>query len=163
MILPGGSLVLLVGPPAAGKSTLATALVAAGEVAADDVLSIDTRRSDAGGRGRDPAMWERVRHELDERMAAGRTTVIDATNINPARRALHLAVAQAHGRPVVAIRFEVDAAELVERNAGRKAAVPQATVITLAVEMDELADVSTLRTDGVDLVLDAEDVRQRLP
>ena len=141
---------------------MAAGLVAAGEVAAADVLGIDTRRSDAGGRRRDPAMWERVRHELDERMAAGRTTVIDATNINPARRARHLAVARAHDRPVVAIRFEVDAAELVERNAGREAAVPQATVITLAVEMDDLASAHALGAEGITEVLDADDVRQRL-
>ena len=44
MILAPGALVLLVGPPAAGKSTLAVSLVAAGEVHPDDVLSTDTYR-----------------------------------------------------------------------------------------------------------------------
>jgi predicted kinase len=158
--------VLLVGPPAAGKSTLAAALVAASEVAPGDVLSSDTYREVFTGHAldirRDRKVWRQVRRELEARMVAGRTTVVDATNIDPAGRARHIAVARVHGRPVVAIRFDVPAAELVERNESRDRAVRPEVVVTMAVDMDRQADAATLAAESIDVVLDAEEVRRLL-
>ena len=165
MIVPAGALVLLVGPPAAGKSTLTAALVAAGEVDADDVLSTDTYREvltgDALDLTSDRTVWVQVRERLVQKMAAGRTTLVDATNLFPRRRARHIAVAREYGRPVVAIRFEVAAAELLERNEQRQRELRPNVVVTMAVEMEEHAGTEAL-SDEVDIVLDAEDVRRRL-
>jgi predicted kinase len=165
MILPRGALVLLVGAPAAGKSTLAGALVAAGEVEADDVLSTDTYREvltgDALDLTSDRTVWVQVRERLVDKMAAGRTTVVDATNLFPRRRARHIRVAREHGRSVVAVRFEVPAAELLERNEARDRVLHENVVVTMAVEMEEHSDLETLQAE-VDLVLDADDVRRRL-
>jgi predicted kinase len=165
VILPSGALVVLVGAPAAGKSTLAAALVAAGEVEADDVLSTDTYREvltgDALDLTSDRKVWVQVRERLDEKMAAGRTTVVDATNLFARRRARHIRVARDHGRPVVAIRFDVPAAELLERNENRPWVVRPNVVVTMAVEMEEHGGPETLAAE-VDLVLDAEEVRRRI-
>jgi predicted kinase len=162
VILEPGSLVLLVGAPAAGKSTLAGALVAAGEVAAGDVLSTDIYREvltgDALDLREDRNVWSQVREELTERMAAGRTTVVDATNLFPRRRAGHIAIAREHGRLVVAVRFEVPAADLLERNEAREWKLRPNVVVTMAVEMDRHADHETLAAE-VDVVLDADEVR----
>jgi predicted kinase len=159
-------LVLLVGAPASGKSTLAAALVAAGEVDADDVLSTDTYREvltgDALDLTSDRKVWVQVRERLVQKMAAGQTTVVDATNLFARRRARHLAVAREYGRPVVAIRFEVPAAELLERNERRDRVLRESVVVTMAVEMEENADREALAAE-VDLVLNAEEVRRRLP
>jgi len=157
--------VLLVGAPAAGKSTLAAALVAAGEVAADDVLSTDTYREvltgDALDLTSDRKVWVHVRARLVEKMAAGRTTVVDATNLFARRRARHIRVAREYGRPVVAIRFDVPAADLLERNERRERMLQENVVVTMAVEMEEHARPDDLAAE-VDLVLDAEAVRRRL-
>ena len=165
VILPRGALVLLVGPPAAGKSTLAAALVAAGEVDADDVLSTDTYREvltgDALDLTSDRKVWVQVRQRLVDKMAAGRTTVVDATNLFPRRRARHIALAREHGRPVVAIRFTVSAAQLLERNEGRDRVVRPNLVVTMAVEMEEHAGPDALAAE-VDVVLDAGDVQRCL-
>jgi predicted kinase len=165
VILPRGALVLLVGPPAAGKSTLAAALVAAGEVDADDVLSTDTYREvltgDALDLTSDRKVWAQVRERLVEKMAAERTTVVDATNLFARRRARHIRVAREYGRPVVAIRFEVEAAELLERNEAREWVVQPNVVVTMAVEMEEHGGTDALATE-VDVVLDAGDVTRRL-
>lgn len=165
MIFPPGALVLLVGPPAAGKSTLAAALVAAGEVAVEDVLSTDTYREmltgDALDLTSDREVWVQVRQRLVEKMGAGRTTVVDATNLFARRRARHVRVAREHGRPVVAVRFEVEAAELLERNETRDRVLHENVVVTMAVEMEENSTWEAMAAE-VDLVLDAEDVRQRL-
>jgi len=166
VILEPGSLVLLVGAPAAGKSTLADALVAAGEVAAGDVLSTDTYREVLTGGAldlrRDRKVWSHVREQLTERMAAGRTTVVDATNLFPRRRARHIAVAREYGRRVVAVRFDVPAADLLERNEARERALRPNVVVSMAVEMDQHADLETLKAEDVDVVLAADDVWRRL-
>ena len=165
MILPAGALVLLVGAPAAGKSTLAAAMVAAGEVAAEDVLSTDTYREvltgDALDLTSDRKVWVQVRARLVEKMAAGRTTVVDATNLFPRRRARHIRVAREHGRPVVAVRFQVPAAELLERNETRDRVLQENVVVTMAVEMEENSTWEALAGE-VDVVLDAQDVLRDL-
>ena len=165
MILAPGALVLLVGPPAAGKSTLAAAFVAAGEVDADDVLSTDSYREvltgDALDLTSDRKVWAQVRERLVEKMAAGRTTVVDATNLFARRRARHIRVAREFGRPVIAIRFDVAAAELLARNETRKWVVRPNIVVTMAVEMEEHGGVDALAAE-VDVVLDADDVERRL-
>lgn len=165
MVFPPGALVLLVGPPAAGKSTLAAALVAAGEVDADDVLSTDTYREvltgDALDLTSDRKVWVQVRERLVEKMAAGRTTVVDATNLFARRRARHIRVAQEYERPVVAVRFEVPAAQLLERNEQRERVLAENVVVTMAMEMEENAQPDDLASE-VDLVLDADEVRRLL-
>lgn len=166
MIFPAGSLVLLVGPPASGKSTLAATLVAAGEVAAEDVLSTDAYREavtgDAGDTSRDRKVWARLRQDLDRRMVAGRTTVVDATNLFPRRRARHISVARQHGRPVVVIRSDVAIPELLARNEARARVVKPGAVVGMAVHMRREVDSETLLAEGVDTVLDADQVRRSL-
>ncbi len=161
-MFPAGSLVLLVGPPASGKSTLAAALVAAGAVAAEDVLSTDAYREavtgDAGDTSRDRKVWARLRQDLDRRMVAGRTTVVDATNLFARRRGRHISVARQHGRPVVAIRFDVAIPELLARNQVRARVVKPGALVGMAVYMRREVDSETLLVEGVDTVLDAEQI-----
>ncbi len=165
-LLPPRSLVLLVGPPAAGKTTLAAALVAAGEVRAEDVVGTDPVRESLLGDALDVRhegrVFAEVRRRLDERLAAGRTTVVDATNLWPRRRARHLRVARAHGRPVVAIRFDVPLDVLVERNAARERRVPVGGLVTMARQLRDAVPPETLRAEGVDVVLDAAEVYARV-
>jgi len=166
VIFPEGALVLLIGAPGAGKSTLAAALVAAGEVAATDVLSTDVYREQLSGDAldltQDRKVWVQVRTQLDERMAAGRTTVIDATNVFRRRRARHIRVAREHGRPVVAVRFAVDAAELIRRNETRTRVVRPNVVVTLAQDMEDEASPEALAAEDIDVLLEADDVRHQL-
>lgn len=166
MIFAEGSLVLLIGPPGAGKTTLAAALVAAGEVAAEDVLSTDVYREQLSGDAldltQDRRVWAEVREKLDARMAAGRTTVVDATNVFRRRRARHIQVARAHGRAVVAVRFAVEAAELIRRNENRSRVVRPNVVVTLAVDMEDEASAEALAAEDIDLILDADDVQCRV-
>lgn len=163
---PDGSLVLLVGPPAAGKSTLAAELVTAGVVEAADVLSSDAYRQALTGDARDTSadrrMWVQLRRDLLERMAAGRTTVVDATNVFARRRARHIRAARAHGRPVVAVRFHVQLDELLARNAARDRRVHDAAVVDMAQQASTVRD-DDLAAEGVSAVVDADQLRRELP
>lgn len=165
-LLPTGSLVLLVGPPGAGKSTFAWELVEHDHVAPEDVLSTDTYRElitgSASDTARDRKVFSAVRAALRERMARGSTTVVDATNLWPARRARYMAVARAAGRPAVAIRFDVPVPELLARNAGRERQVPPGAVVAMARQARQGASADALAAEGFDLVLGAEEVLSRL-
>lgn len=160
---PEGSLVLLVGPPAAGKSTFAAVLVAAGLVDADDVLSSDAYREALTGDARDTRadrrMWVQLRRDLIGRMAAGRTTVVDATNLFPRRRARHIRVARVHGRPVVAVRFDVGLGDLLDRNTTRDRQVHASAIAAMAEQADATTDEDLL-VEGVTAVVDAERIRR---
>lgn len=155
-------MVLLVGPPASGKSTLAAAFVAAGWVEPDDVLSSDRYREaltgDASDTSADRRMWVQLRQDLVERMAAGATTVVDATNLFERRRARHIRVAKEHGRPVIAVRFDVPLGELVARNAARARVVPAGALAGMAGEMASSIHDDVLVAEGVDDVVTADAV-----
>jgi predicted kinase len=122
VVVPEDALVLLVGPSGSGKSALAARLFAP-----DEVLSSDAYREAVSGDPLDQSVTEeafaRLHADLDRRLADGRLSVIDATNVQGwARRSL-LAVAARHGRPaaalVLALPLEVSLARNVARTAGR--------------------------------------------
>jgi predicted kinase len=163
---PRGSLVLLVGPPAAGKSTLAAALVAVGLVDARDVLAADRYRArlagDAADLRADRRVWPLLRLHLQERLALGHTTVVDATNLAAPKRARHIRVAHAMGQPVVAIRLDVPVEELVARNLRRRRSVPEGPLLDLAATAATVDD-ETLLAEGVDEVLSVEELFRRQP
>lgn len=104
------SLVLLVGPAGSGKTTFA-----ARNFPPDAVLSSDAYRAAVSGDEADQSATDaafRLLHaEADRRLARGRLTVIDATNVTQAAREPLLALADRHGRTAVAITFELSVDE----------------------------------------------------
>lgn len=126
--IPGDALVLLVGAAGSGKSTLAARLFPA-----EAILSSDALRGRLSG---DPAnqaasaqAFRLLHAQADRRLAAGRLTVIDATNIAAAaRRPLHRLAAM-HGRPVIGLVLDLPAGVCLARNAARIGRTVPAAVI----------------------------------
>lgn len=154
--VPSGALVLLIGPPASGKSALAHELIASGAIDAEGVLSTDELRHELLGSRNDisgeRAVFAELRRRLLVRMAEGQTTVVDATNLWPRRRARHIGVAQQYDRPVTAVVLSAPLDELLARNARRDRNVPPGSVVTMSRQADRLTD-EMLLSEGCDVVV----------
>ena len=116
--LPELSLVVLIGPSGAGKSTFA-----ARHFRPTEVVSSDECRAlvsdDPNDQAATAAAFEVLHVIAEKRLAAGRLTVVDATNVQrEARRPLLELARRSHVLPT-AIVLDVAERTCVERNAAR--------------------------------------------
>jgi protein phosphatase len=116
--IPDPSLVVLIGAAGAGKTTFA-----ARHFDRSEVLSSDRYRAliagDEADQGVTNAAFGRLHRDLTRRLAEGRLTVVDATNVERASRRTLLARARAAGVAAVAIVLDLPAAVVLARNAAR--------------------------------------------
>jgi len=142
LALPEPCLVVLVGAAGSGKSTLAARLFAP-----DQILSSDAYRGivsgDEANQRVSKVAFAILHRELEKRMAAHQTTVIDATNVTSyARRALTRR-AERHGVPAIALVLDLPAEVVHARNAAR----PGRIVPPQAVQQQLASLARTLRRD----------------
>ena len=143
--IPDPSLVVLVGAAGSGKTTFAARWFAPEEVLSSDALREVVSGDAADQRATRPAFGI-LHRALTRRLAAGRLTVIDATNVQAyARRALLRRSALA-GVPAVALVFDLPPTLVLARNAVRpERVVPSGIVreqlqeLRRAVRRDDLA------------------------
>ncbi len=143
--LPEPCLVVLVGAAGSGKSTLAGRLFRA-----DEVLSSDGYRLRIAGDEADQTVTRLVfrllHRDLERRLAARRTTVVDATNVTSFARRTLTRLAHRHGIPAVAVVLDLPPELVLARNATRTGRiVPEAAVrrqlrdLRRALRRDQLA------------------------
>lgn len=134
--LPEPCLVVLIGAAGAGKSTLAARLFPAAAILSSDAYR-EIVAGDAADQRATRTAFAILDRELERRMGARRTTVIDATSVTLVARRGLLRRATAHGIPAVAIVLDLDRALVLARNAARAGRV----VPELAVrkQLDDLA------------------------
>ncbi len=121
--LPASCLVVLVGPSGSGKSAWAAEWFPPGKiVSADHLRSLVGEGEHDQRAGTDAfAVLDLV---LDRRLRRGLFTVVDTLGLDRDRRRGYVALARRHGAPVVAVAFDVPAAECRARNAARPRPVP---------------------------------------
>ena len=116
--IPVGALVVLIGVAGSGKSTFA-----ARHFHPDEVLSSDAFRGIVGEGEWDQAVsrpaFAALHRALDRRLSAGRTSVVDATNVTDWSRGVLLARARSSSRPALAVVFDLPLAVCLEQNAER--------------------------------------------
>ena len=117
--LPPDALLVLIGPSGAGKSTFA-----ARHFAVEQVISSDAMRAVVSGDPNDQtatgAAFELLHGALEQRLADGQITVVDATNVERWARARLLAAARRHQRQAVAIVLDLPLTACLERNRERQ-------------------------------------------
>jgi protein phosphatase len=116
--LPELSLVLLVGPSGSGKSTFAKRHFLPTEIVSSDACRAVVC-DDEGDQSVTPQAFELLHFILRQRLALGRLTVVDATNLDPVDRAKLIAIAREFHALPAAIVFAIDEKTCADRNATR--------------------------------------------
>ncbi len=115
IIIPSHSLVLLIGPSGCGKSTFARHHFRPTEVLSSDhcraLIADDENDMTVTGDA-----FELLHFIADRRLARGRLTVVDATNVQARARRPLLELAVEHRRAAVAIVFDLPQELCLERN-----------------------------------------------
>jgi protein phosphatase len=141
------SLIVLVGPAGSGKSTLARRLFAA-----DEILSSDALRAVVAGDEADQAAsrtaFSILHRELARRLAAGKLTVVDATNLRREHRRPLLARAHQAGVPAVAVVLDLPVDVVRAQNAGRARVVDAEVVDRHLAWLRRSVDDGQLAAEG---------------
>ena len=123
------------GAAGAGKSTFARRWFAP-----DEILSSDDLRAlvsgDAANQAASRAAFALLHRRLTIRLAAGKISVVDATNVRLSARRSLLARAAPFGHPAIAVVLDLPADAVHERNLAR-----QERVVAAAVVDRQLADL----------------------
>ncbi|MFF9566898.1 AAA family ATPase [Streptomyces sp. NPDC014685] len=156
-------LVVLVGPPASGKTSFVRALIARRQIDAEAVVSSDEIRAELFGASPEEAESDaadaRIFEERDRRivarLAAGRTAVAESTNVTPQARARLVALAGRFDAPVTMLRFDPDIADLLQQYTERgRTDLTAADVRAYAAVMARDSGADRLRSEGATAVHD---------
>ncbi|MFG3532245.1 AAA family ATPase [Streptomyces sp. NPDC047917] len=160
--VPAG-LVVLVGPPASGKTSFVQALIARRQIDAEAVVSSDEIRAELFGtspaRAESDAADARIFEERDRRIVArlahGQTAVAESTNVTPQARARLIAIARRFDAPVTMLRFNPDVTDLLQQYTERgRTDLTAADVRAYAAIMTRNAGADQLRSEGATTVHD---------
>jgi protein phosphatase len=116
--VPELSLVVLIGPSGSGKSTFARRHFKPTEVLSSDFFR-GLVSDDENDQSATIAAFDVLHQVARKRLAAGKLTVIDATNVQPEARRPLVALAREHDVLLAAIVFDLPAKVSIERNRAR--------------------------------------------
>lgn len=152
LFIPDPSLVLLVGAAGSGKSTLASRLFAP-----DEIVSSDALRAAVSGDEDDQTVSGvafRILHRtVDRRLAAGKLTVVDATNLAAAARRPFIRRARGLGYPAIAIVLDLDADTVRAQNTERRRIVDPDVVDRHLAAIRMTVDGGLLAIEGFDPIV----------
>ena len=149
--LPDPSVVVLIGAAGSGKSTFAARWFAADEVLSSDALR-ERLTGDAAGQRVTGRVFRIIERTLDTRLAAGRLTVIDATNVRAADRRPWVDAARRHAVPAVAIVLALPPAVVHAWNGARTRVVAGHVVDRHLAGVAASTSAERLRAEGFDAV-----------
>lgn len=146
--LPEPCVVVLIGAAGAGKSTLAARHFAPPEILSSDAFRAMVSGSESDQRATRTA-FSILHGQLGKRLLAGRTTVVDATNVTPFARRSVLRQAAPSRTPVVAIVLDLDPELVIARNAARTGrVVPEEAVRHQLAHLARATRAGVLEAEG---------------
>ncbi|MFJ6479513.1 AAA family ATPase [Streptomyces sp. NPDC091682] len=160
--VPAG-LVVLVGPPASGKTSFVRALIARRQIDAEAVVSSDeiraelfgTSAAEAASDAADALVFEERDRRIVARLATGHGAVAESTNVTPQARARLIAIARRFNAPVTMLRFDPDVTDLLQQYTERgRTDLTAADVRAYAAVMDRDSATEQLRSEGATHVHD---------
>jgi F420-dependent oxidoreductase-like protein len=128
--LAQGSLVVLVGPPASGKSTWAARHFPHHQVVSSDGLRAVVGTGEHDQRASKDA-FDLLDLVIERRLRRRLTTVVDSLGTDAKRRGRWLAAAERAGVPCVAVVFDTDPAVCRARNRTRERPIPARTMASM--------------------------------
>lgn len=146
--VPEPCVLVLIGAAGSGKSTLAARTFAPGEILSSDAFRAMVSGSESDQRATRTA-FSILHRQLAKRLAAGRTSVIDATNVTPYARRSVLRLAASSRIPVIAIVLDLDPELVLARNAARAGrVVPEAAVRHQVAHLARTTGLGVLEAEG---------------
>jgi predicted kinase len=159
------SLVVLVGAAGSGKSTFAARWFEPSEILSSDAFR-EILTGDPSDQRATKTAFSIIHREVTKRLQAGRTAVVDATNVEPSARRQLVARARFAGVPSVAFVFALPRDVVLGRNAARPGrqvdeAIVERHLARLEAALPSLSDedfdeLAILRTpdevDGTEIV-----------
>src|SRR5689334_14036060 len=118
LVIPELSFVVLIGPSGCGKSTFARRYFKPTEILSSDVYR-GFVSDDENDQAATEDAFDALYYVAQKRLAAGRLTVLDATNVQLESRKKAVRVAREYHMLPVAIVFDLPERVCHERNAGR--------------------------------------------
>lgn len=118
LTVPELSLVVLIGATGSGKSTFGRAHFRPTEMISSDICR-GLVADDENDQSASPQAFQLLHYIVGMRLAAGRLTVVDATNVQPDARKQLVALAREHDVLPVAIVLDVPETVCTQRNAAR--------------------------------------------
>jgi predicted kinase len=147
IVVPDPSLVVLVGPAGAGKSTLAARAFGPGTVLSSDAFRELIAGDAADQRATRPA-FARLERELARRLGRGELSVVDATSLSRGARTALLRAARRAAVPAVAIVLDLPPALVLARNAARPRVVAEEVVREQLRQLRAVVDAGALDVEG---------------
>ena len=133
IVIRDPTLVVLVGAAGSGKSTFAARWFDPSEVLSSDAFR-EILSGDAADQRATKTAFSIIHREVTKRLAAGRTVVVDATNVEPSARRQLVARATFAGVPAVAIVFAPPRDVVLARNAARPERVVDPAIVERHLE-----------------------------
>jgi len=149
MRLPPTSLIVLVGPAGAGKSSWAAANFRADQIVSSDALRALVGSGEHDQRAGNDA-FELLDTVIDKRLKRGLLTVVDTLGLDPERRQSYVARARAQGFASHAVLFDTPADVCRARNRVRAEPVPSKVLSAQVVARDRaVVQITGEGFDGV--------------
>lgn len=155
---PIRGLVLLIGPPAAGKSTFARKLIEqhglenaahiSNDSIAKELFGVTVDRGDKDGE-----IFAEQDRRIAKHLANNQVAIVDATNVKPEARKRLIAIARQYGQPVTAFCFRRDVSILLKQNQMRDVKVPEEMVREYAALMQDVTE-ERLKSEGISTVFE---------